>query len=125
MSNRQGRIKAVIEKDVRDIIIEISKDYNLGFLTVSNVEVSDDYNYVKVFVSFYQNELSNFEKLEKKVGLIKKELSHKLSLRRAPNIQIILDRSFTYKSKIEKILDEESKQLEQMKRKDNNDSLKD
>ena len=112
MANRQGRIKAVIEKDVRDIIIEISKDSNLGFLTVSNVEVSNDYNYVKVFVSFYQNELSNFEKLQKKTGLIKRELSHRLSLRRAPNIQIVLDRSFTYKSKIEKILDEESKELE-------------
>ena len=114
MANRQGRIKAVIEKDVRDIVMDISKYFNLGFVTVSKVEISDDYSYVKVFVSFYQNELSNFEKLQKKAGFIKKELAHKLSLRRTPNIQIVLDRSFTYQNRIEKLLDKESKELEQM-----------
>lgn len=115
MANRQVRIKMIIDKNIRDILLKESKNSNIGFITVSNVDVSSDYSYVKVYVSFYFNHEENFNKLLKIKGLVRSLLAKKIKLRRAPEIEFILDRGFATEDKITDLLKKEEEELKNMK----------
>ena len=115
MANQQKRIKALIDKNIRDIL-QFELKNEVGFLTVTNVEVSDDYSYVKVFVSFFTNPNDNFKKLYRAKGFVKSSLAKKISLRRSPEIQFILDDGFFKEQRIEKILKKEEQELKGIKK---------
>ncbi len=115
MANQQKRIKALIDKNIRDIL-QFELKNEVGLLTVTSVEVSDDYSYVKVFVSFFTNPNDNFKKLCRAKGFVKSSLAKKISLRRSPEIQFILDDGFFKEQRIEKILKKEEQELKDIKK---------
>lgn len=103
MSNQKERIKAAIDKDIREILqFEITN--NCGFFTVSRIDVTDDLSYVRVYVSFFEHPQDNFEKLQKTKGFVRSSLAKKLNLRRSPDIGFILDDGFFKEKRIEDIL---------------------
>lgn len=116
MANRNKRIQTVIAKDVRDILQFEIRNENIGFLTVTDVDVSSDYSYVKIFVSFIQDEGKNFEKLCKTKGFVRSSLAKKINLRRTPEIEFVLDRGYSYESRIDQLLKKETKTLEDIKK---------
>ncbi|MCF0112694.1 MAG: ribosome-binding factor A, partial [Bacilli bacterium] len=54
MANRPGRVKAIIARNIADIVHNELKKKGLGLISVNEVLVSDDYSYAKVFVSFLE-----------------------------------------------------------------------
>jgi len=116
MANQQKRIKSIIEKNIREILqFEIKNE--VGFLTVTNVIVSDDHSYVKVYVSFFDHPNDNFMKLEKTKGYVRSSLAKKMSLRRAPEITFILDDGFLKAEKLEKLLKKDSEEISNISKK--------
>jgi len=115
MANQKERMKAIIAKDVRDIL-QFELKGNFGFLTVSDVDVTDDFSYVRIYVSFFNNQEDNFKKLEKTKGYVRSSLCKKIDLRRAPDIAFILDRGFSNEKKIEDILNKEKEAIEALKK---------
>ena len=65
MSNNNERIIADISKAIREIVQYEIKNETIGFLTITDVKVSNDRSYAKVYVSFFNNGEKNIEKLNK------------------------------------------------------------
>ena len=57
MANKNERLKAIIGKDIKDICEFELKNENIGFFTITDVVVSDDHSYAKVYVSFLRRKL--------------------------------------------------------------------
>ena len=52
MAHKIGRIESIILRTVSETISYKVKNPHLGFVTVTSVEVTKDYSYARVFVSF-------------------------------------------------------------------------
>ena len=68
---------------------------------------------IKNSVSIYDE---NFKKLSRAKGFVKSSLAKKISLRRSPEIQFILDDGFFKEQRIEKILKQEEEELKEIKK---------
>ena len=56
MSVKQERVAQIILKDVTDIIQFSLKDPSVGFVTITDVQVTNDYSYATIYVSFLGKE---------------------------------------------------------------------
>lgn len=110
MSTRQRaqRVGEEIKKEVSEIIREM-KDPRIGFVTVVDVEVSNDLRHGKIFVSVYGEEESKKDSLaglEAATGFIRSELGRRIRLRHTPEILFRLDSSIERGARINQILNE-------------------
>ncbi len=105
---RAHRVAEEIKKEVSDILLMELKDPGLVKLTsVTDVEVSKDLNYAKIFVSIYgetKEQVDILKVLEKASGFIRTELGKRIRLRHTPELQFRLDRSLEYGEHINKVL---------------------
>ncbi|MBO8427626.1 MAG: 30S ribosome-binding factor RbfA [Firmicutes bacterium] len=114
MANQVEKIKANISKNIREIMQYELEVQGLDFFTVTDIEVSSDHSYAKVYVSFLANPQKNIEKLNKVKGFVRKALASRIKLRRTPEINFVLDDSYLKAKKIEDILEKEKLELKNM-----------
>lgn len=110
MSTRQRaqRVGEEIKKEVSEIIREM-KDPRIGFVTVVDVEVTNDLRHARVFVSVYGEEAAKKESLEglqAATGFIRSEIGRRIRLRHTPEIAFKLDSSIERGARINQILNE-------------------
>ena len=119
MADRQARIQAIIGKNISEIIQFELKNPRIGFCTVSEVQVSSDFSYAKVYVSFLgsKHPTSNLEELNKTRGYVRSSLAKKLDIRKTPEITFVLDDSYLRSERLEKILKKEQEDLDNMNKK--------
>lgn len=105
-AQRIARLREEIKRDVSDILSKM-KDPRLGFVTVTDVEVSRDLGYVRIFVSVY-GEGDAVEKtwtaLKSGTGYVRSELGQRLRLRHVPEIVFKADESAARGQRINSIL---------------------
>jgi ribosome-binding factor A len=79
---------------------------NTRVITVSEVRMSPDLKHAKVFVMPLGGKNSKFilQSLINHSGLIKKEMSRSWKNKFLPNLHFVLDESFDYAEKIEKLI---------------------
>lgn len=106
MANKQERIATLIRKNIAEIIQFDLKNPHLGFVTIPEVKVSNDFSYAKVYVSFIKEEdiKSGMEVLEHSKGFIRSELASKMDIRRIPEISFVLDEGYKKEARIEELL---------------------
>lgn len=107
-SQRVQRIREEIKKEASDIIRKL-KDPRVGFVTVTDVEVSGDLRHVKIFVSVLGDESSKeatMEALTRATGHIRTEIGQRIRLRHTPEIQIRPDESIARGARIFELLRE-------------------
>lgn len=106
---RHDRIAEAIKKEVSLIIHDEIKDPRLGFVTITSVELADDYRFAKIFYSVLGKE-EDYEKtkaaLDSSLGFIRKLVAQRIRLRFAPELLFKEDRSSEYSVRIEEILNE-------------------
>lgn len=93
-SVKQKRLEGVIRKNISDIIQFGIKDPNVGFVTITDVNVSNDHSYAKVFVTFLGKDAraqAGLKALNRAKGFIRSELSQRLDIRRTPELIFVLD----------------------------------
>jgi ribosome-binding factor A len=117
MANRMERIQSIIAKNLSEILQFEVKNRNVGLVSVSEVRVSSDFSYAKVYVSFIgaKNPKINLESLNAAKGFVRSSLATKLDIRKVPELTFILDDTFDKKDRIEKILKEEEEALAKLK----------
>ena len=96
MSVKQERVAQIILKDVTDIIQFSLKDPNVGFVTITDVQVTNDYSYATIYVSFLGKEerkQAGLKALNRAKGFIRSELGKRLSIRKVPDLIFKLDDS--------------------------------
>ena len=85
------------------------KDPRIGFATLTRVELTADLHHARVFVSVLGNaeeQKNNLEGLSSAAPYLRHEIGRRLALRRAPELDFILDHGAEVGEKIEMILQE-------------------
>ncbi len=116
--SRQDKIAEAIKQEASVIIHDKLKDPRLGFVTITNVEITRDLRFAKIFFSVLGNEMA-YKKtkaaLNSSLGFVRKLIAQRLSLRFAPEIAFYDDRSTEYSVRIEEVLNELKEKNEQAK----------
>ena len=92
-SIKQKRLEGTIRKNISDIIQFGLKDPNVGFVTITDVHVSNDHSFAKVFVTFLGKDAraqAGLKALNRAKGFIRSELSQRLDIRRTPDLIFVL-----------------------------------
>jgi ribosome-binding factor A len=118
MANRQGRVKALIGKDISDILTFELKNPHIGMVSVNEVAVNSDYSLAKVYVSFIGAKYpkQNLEELTRCKGVVRSLLAKKLDIYKVPDILFLLDESFDKSASLDKALAKEADDLASLKK---------
>ena len=116
-----NKLKSLISKTVKDIVQNEITNENIGFMTITDVEVSSDHSYCKIFVSFINNKKNSLEILNRAKGYVRSSLAKKINLRRVPEISFVLDDSFDRQERLEKLLKKEDEDISSLKEKEHLD----
>ncbi|PLR87427.1 30S ribosome-binding factor RbfA [Bacillus sp. V33-4] len=107
MSHRANRVGEQMKKELGDIIGRKIKDPRIGFVTVTDVEVTGDLQQATVFISVLGDEEqreNTLKGLAKAKGFIRSEIGQRIRLRKTPEILFEFDESIDYGNKIESLL---------------------
>ncbi|SKA76497.1 ribosome-binding factor A [Clostridium sp. USBA 49] len=92
---RRGKINEEIKRELSNIIHNDLKDPRLtAMISITNVEVTRDLRYGKVFVSVFGSEddkNNSIVALKNSAGFLRRELGHRINLRYTPELIIELD----------------------------------
>ncbi|CAL4322069.1 30S ribosome-binding factor [Buchnera aphidicola (Chaetosiphella stipae setosa)] len=107
--HRSNRISEEIKKEISLIIQKFIDDPRINrFSTISDVILSKDYSYAKVFISYPEKKkfikIFSLRFLNNASGYIRFLLSKKLNLRIIPKIKFFYDFSFINGKKISNLL---------------------
>lgn len=96
-SRRVEKFSALIRREISQLLRNGIRDERVhqSIVTITEVEVSNDLQYCKIFVSLFGEESLKgevFSGLEASTGFLKGELARRLQMRRAPEIIFKLDR---------------------------------
>lgn len=107
---RNSRLSEEIKRSISNIIQNELKDPRIPMLTsVTNVDVTKDLKYAKVFISVYgdpEQKAKCIEGLKSSSGFIRKEVGNSVKMRHIPELMFELDESIEYGLHISKILNE-------------------
>ena len=106
---RLERVNQLIKEEISQLLQRELKDHRLGFVTVTDVEVTKDLRLARVFVSILGTEeqwKSSLAALESAKGFIHNWLRHHLSLRVTPSLVFRPDRSMAHAARIQGLLAE-------------------
>lgn len=110
--HRQERLRELIKSEFGQILQRDLKDPRIGFVSVIDVELSNDFSHVKIFVSIMGNDEAKrlaMEGLESAKGFIRTELGKRIRLRHTPEVHLIADNSIERGSRIFDLLEEVKK----------------
>jgi ribosome-binding factor A len=107
MSLRSNRVGEQMKKELGEIIGRKIKDPRIGFVTVTDVQVTGDLQQAKVFISVLgdnQQRENTLKGLAKAKGFIRSEIGQRIRLRKTPEITFEFDESIDYGNRIENLL---------------------
>jgi ribosome-binding factor A len=119
---RVSRVASLIQQEVSQMVLHEIKDDRVGagMVSVTDVDVSGDLQHAKVYVSIYGTDEARAETmagLKAATGYVRRELGHRIRLRRTPEIVFIEDRGLERGDRMLALLNQlneerQSKQLE-------------
>ena len=104
---RRDRVAANLHHSLTALLQSGMNDPRLGFITVTGVELSKDMGHAEVFVSILGDDEArarSMEGLASAAGYLRRELAHKLNLRRTPDLRFHLDLSGDEGQRINQLL---------------------
>ena len=109
-SYRVNRISEDVKKELVDVMRRL-KDPRIkqGLISIVKVDVTSDLSSATVYVSSLEGKDSAAEAVEgfrSAAGLIRREITHRLKLRRAPEFRFVADDSIEHSTHIFKMLDD-------------------
>jgi ribosome-binding factor A len=107
MSVRAHRVGEQMKKELGEIIGRKIKDPRIGFVTVTDVQVTGDLQQATVYISVLGDEKQRENTLlglAKAKGFIRSEIGQRIRLRKTPEIIFEFDESIDYGNKIDTLL---------------------
>jgi ribosome-binding factor A len=108
MGNRQKRLGEQLKHEISDLILRGIKDPRIGFVSVTNVELTADLRQAKVRISVLGSESqrkASLAGLRSAGSFIRRELGSRLRLKYVPEIRIIYDDSIEQGERILTLID--------------------
>ncbi|MDC3416358.1 30S ribosome-binding factor RbfA [Aquibacillus salsiterrae] len=106
---RANRVGEQMKKELGDILGRKIKDPRVGFVTVTDVDVTGDLQQAKVFISVLGNDKQKQDTLvglAKAKGYIRSEIGKRIRLRKTPELFFEFDEAIEKGNRIEHILRE-------------------
>ena len=107
MSTRTERIRELLKTEISEIIRREMKDPRLGFITITDAEVTKDLRHAKVYVSVLGDEKQKEETLlilQRASGFIRTEFGRRTAMRMLPDISFKMDVATAHGSRIFELL---------------------
>lgn len=108
MSNvRANRVAEQMRKEIGEILSQKIKDPRIGFVTVTDIEVTGDLQQAKVFISVLGDDKEKEDTLlglSKANGFIRAEIGQRIRLRKVPELMFELDEAHEHGNRIDSIL---------------------
>ncbi|PAQ15921.1 30S ribosome-binding factor RbfA [Bacillus sp. FJAT-42315] len=109
MTLRSNRVGEQMKKELTDILNRKVKDPRIGFITVTDVEVTGDLQQATVYITVLGDEQKREETLKalaKAKGFIRSEVGQRIRLRKTPELLFEFDESIAYGNRIDALLRE-------------------
>ncbi len=106
-TQRQLRVQEFLRAEVSDIIRNVLQDPAIGFVTVTDVEVSVDLRHAKIFVSVYgspEERKRTLTGLRRAAKFMRGKLAHRTRLKYTPKIIFHFDPTVERAARIEELL---------------------
>lgn len=104
---RIEKLQELIKQEMSKMLLKELKDPRIGFVTVTDVEMTGDLREAKIYVSVMGGEeqvKSSLEGLNSALGFVRREIGQRIRLRFTPEISFALDTSLDYGDHIQKLL---------------------
>lgn len=115
-SNRMARVDEELKRELSNIINYEVKNSNVtGMISVTKVKTSPDLKYARVSVSIInsKNVKQTLAGLKAASGFIRSRIAERMNLRVTPELVFELDESLVYGEKIDRILEQVMKEIDQ------------
>lgn len=109
MSRRTRQVGELLREELSDIIRKEVKDPRIGFMSITNVDVTQDLRTARVYVSVLGSDderEANLEALRSASWFIRHHLKPRLRMRQIPELEFRDDRSMEYAQQITAALQE-------------------
>lgn len=108
MSVKIDRISSNIAKEIGYILTFEVKDAELKMVTVTDVKVTNDLSFAKVYVTVFDQTKKDetMKSLNNASGYIRMKLKERVDIRHIPELQFVFDESIDYGHKIEKLIED-------------------
>ena len=108
MKIRPERVAQLMRREVADVLANKLRDPRLShWVSVTDVVVSDDLSFAKVFVSILpqgEERARTLEALGGAAGFVRRELAPRLGLREVPELRFMLDSSIERGARVDELL---------------------
>ena len=104
---RIERISEEVKRECAAIIRELKDPRIPEFISVTNVQVTRDLKFAKVYVSIFQKDCDKeaaIKGLNNSAGFVRREIGKRVQLRYTPEFTFILDNSIEYGAHINEVL---------------------
>lgn len=104
---RVNRVAEQMKKELGEILTMKIKDPRIGFVTVTDVEVTGDLQQATIYISVLGSEKEKQDSLlglTKAKGFIRSEIGKRIRLRKTPELIFEFDEAYEYGNRIESIL---------------------
>ena len=108
MHHRQRRVGDQLRLELADLLMKEVRDPRLGFVTVTEVRMSRDLSFARVFVSVMgddESEAASLEVLQKVNGYLRSRIGKKLHMRYVPQLAFQPDRTLKQSERLETLLE--------------------
>lgn len=104
---RIEKLQELIKQEMSKMLLTELKDPRIGFVTVTDVEMTGDLREAKIYVSVMggaEQVKNSLDGLNSALGFIRREIGQRVRLRFTPEISFALDTSLDYGDHIQKLL---------------------
>lgn len=109
MPNKKSyRVASIIKRCVSEYLALELNEPQIGFVTITDVEVTNELSFAKIYVTFMDNKANAVDRLEslsRYKGRIRSYVSRHLDTKKCPELIFIIDDSLEKGNRIERILD--------------------
>jgi len=106
MSRRTDRVEHLIKEEISQIILFRMSEFNLGFVTITNVKMSPDLKLAKIYISVLERERRELvlEKIRSESKMIRYELASRIRIKFVPELKFFIDDTIDYVEKIDGLI---------------------
>jgi ribosome-binding factor A len=104
--NRSERVAGQLRRDLAKMILQEIKDPQVGFVSLSDVEVTRDLSHAKVFITVFDPEKAkeSLKALQRAAPFLRNRLARRLRMRHVPELHFLHDDSVEQGSHIDQLI---------------------
>jgi len=108
-STRQRRVQELLVQSISEIVRRELKDPRVGFVTITDAEVTPDLRHARVFYSVLgtaEQQADTEKALSRAAGFIRSEFARRAQMRYVPDLKFVFDPSAERGQRISQLLEQ-------------------